>query len=90
MIVGSGAKQFEWFRRATQFRTWASKLESFSTQVKRGKVSEAEFDETWDSYIHELNRLLEEGGIEFDEFVNQNRDPLTTELQSALKAENKV
>jgi hypothetical protein len=90
MIVSSGAKQFEWFRRATQFRTWASKLESFSTQVKRGKVAEGEFDETWDSYIQELNRLVEESGIEFDEYVSQCRDAVTTELQSVLRSENKL
>jgi hypothetical protein len=90
MIVSSGAKQFEWFRRATRFRTWASKVESFSAQVKRGKVTEDEFDEAWNSYIHELNRLVEEGGIEFDEYVNRCRTPLTDELKSALRAESKL
>jgi hypothetical protein len=90
LIVGSGDKKLEWFRLAMRFRAWASKLESFSTQVRRGKVDQSEFDETWDSYIEELNRQIEEGGLALDEYEAKFRDPLSVELAATLRHENRI
>ena len=53
-------------------------------------MDQNEFDETWDSYIEELNRQIEEGGLAFDAYEVKFRDPLSVELAATLRHENRV
>ena len=90
MSVQSGEKQFKWFELAKRARAWASKVESFTTQVENGRIEEAELGEAIDSYNEELNAEFGDGGPGYNDFEVQNRLRMTDELRATLKAEGKA
>ncbi len=81
LTVGSGEKQFRWFRFAAQFQTCASEVEFFSLYVKQGRIFEKELAERWSSFSTSLNQLLENAGPEFTDFESKHRLLLTKELE---------
>jgi hypothetical protein len=88
LIVGSGEKQFRWFRLAAHFQTCASEVEFFAFYVKQGKVLEPEFAERWRAFSTTLNQLVESAGPEFIDYAEKNKHTLT-EATVQLIAEQK-
>lgn len=90
MSVQSGETQFKWFELAKRARAWASKVESFTTQVENGRIEGAELGEAIDSYNEELNAEFGDGGPSYNDFEAHNRLRMTDELRVTLKAEGKA
>ena len=90
MSVQSGEKQFKWFELAKRARAWASKVESFTTQVENGRIEEMELGEAIKSYNEELNAEFGDGGPSYNDFEARNRLRMTDELNATLKAEGKA
>ena len=90
MSVQSGENQFKWFGLAKRARAWASKVESFTTQVENGRIEETELREAIDSYNEELNAEFGDGGPSYNDFEARNRLRMTDDVNAILKAEDKA
>jgi hypothetical protein len=89
LITGSSEKQFRWFSLAARFRSVANEVEFFSFYVKRGKILETELTERWKAFRIDLDRLLENGGLELVEYEAKNKARLTIKIRETLGNERR-
>jgi len=90
LIDGSSEKRFRWFQLAMRFHASASKVEFFSAQVRRGKITEDELAGAWGGFTQELDSLIDGAGPAFLEHEAKRQDELTEELAATLRRENRA
>jgi len=90
LFEGSGEKQFRWFQLAMRFRSSADQVEFFSGQVRRGKITEDELEDTWHKFRQELATLIDGAGPLFLEFEEDHKEGVTEAVEADLRREHRA
>lgn len=90
LIVGSGARQQQWFAVASELRKHAQEVAFVSEYLRLGRMGEDELLERWRQLSRVLNNIRDSGGAELADYALKNQYRVDFELAFRTGSERTI